>query len=309
MAETEPKKGLNKETTAAGLCFNVHPIKSKMLEMYNTAGYVYTRKDKEGNENEGTFTFKKGHVAVTACVEEMTRLIFRDISKYAEPDESGLRQVGAKSISQYITSQPGYKEFFGPRHESWSDNTQWADLLPVARDSVKGVMDSVAKDLTVSGKGLNYIYFLLYQTFSGLVNRAAEFVSFADRRTVDKRSVIFAVRNMFEAGEVRTSLETAVNNAIPEDTNDGTDEQDNKAEEKTEKSAPKKDAKKETKNKSKKGDEKIDVESADEDEGEKESKNKGSKDQKSKGTKDVKDAKDQKSKNGKTKEHSKASAK
>lgn len=217
------EKKPNKLTEKAGLTFNVNTTKQKLKSYY------------EGQDLT-TLMFSGGHAAVTAALEKLWEIILEECLKRVGKDKSGVRQVNRESLQYSVLMHAGLKRYFVVHFENFDNTVEYKDQSPVINSELDKVMERVDKDMSLTSKARNLACFMLLKVFSQLATSAHSFVEYAKKKSLDGRSVTFAVgatfhesvsnemkkeisRVMKEFGE---ELEETHNSETPNDTNQAT---------------------------------------------------------------------------------------
>lgn len=220
----------NSDTRKAKLTYNVLTVRNKMKEQFDTQGYEYT--------------FQKGYTGVAAILQEATKLYMEEVVKHTQKDKTGLRQVKVQQIQYALMFNAGTKDYYARRMEYFDEKQTYCDQLPVDKRQIDSVVKSVDQELSLSPPAFNFLCYALLSVFLDVVNSACLMVEFAKKKTIDRRSIEFAVRQTF-GQSVANRLNAAVATAfqhLKDEGDDGTESEEEAGEDKKEKK-PKKEAK------------------------------------------------------------------
>lgn len=178
------EKKPNKLTEKAGLTFNVNTTKQKLKSYY------------EGQDLT-TPMFSGGHTAVAASLEKLWEMLLQECLKRVGKDKSGVRQVNRESLQYSVLMHTGLKKYFVTHFDTFDNTVEYRDQSPVITAELDKVMERVDKDLSLTSKARNLASFMLLKVFSQLASTAHSFMEYARKKSVDGRSVMFAVSTLF----------------------------------------------------------------------------------------------------------------
>lgn len=255
---------VNKLTDEAGLVFNVNSVKANMKAFYDSQECERPK-------------FKGGQIAVAAALQKLCEVLIRTANKYTKKDKSGVRRVDRATLRVAMFEHEGLFEYFCNRMRVFRKNAMYIDQLPVSKNDIETVRESVDNELFFTPKALNFLNFCMVEAYQDIVSTAQQFMSYAGKKQMDGNTLVFTVRNRFHdsvALELCNEIARAMKacdqevKAFHDDDDeeaheDAAPEEDSDVAEEEETAAPKKSSKKGGKKVAAK---KIESESSDEDE-------------------------------------------
>ncbi|ARF09530.1 hypothetical protein Indivirus_1_153 [Indivirus ILV1] len=178
------EKKPNKTTEKAGLTFNVNTIKQKLKSYYEGQDLL-------------TLMFSGGHIAITATLEKLWETILHECLKRVGKDKSGVRQVNRESLQYSVLMHSGLERYFMSHFRYYDVSLEYKDQSPVINTELDKVMERVDKDMSLTSKARNLAHYMLLKVFSHLAVTAHGFVEYAKKKSLDGRSVTFAVSTVF----------------------------------------------------------------------------------------------------------------
>lgn len=185
----------NKLTEAAGLTFNVNGVKKGIAEYFATNG-------------EDVPMLKKIHIALAAAIESTCRHLCRNVCTITRIDKSGMRTVTRPLLRLSVQTNRELSSFFDPIiNNTFVKNRGYIKELPVTKDEIKEVIDSVNEKLNFKPKAFNLLCFMLVEVFNTLLADSTMLIEYAKKKSLDDRSVEFAARMLFRnCDEYRSTI-------------------------------------------------------------------------------------------------------
>lgn len=176
------EKKPNKITEKAGLTFNVNGIKQRLRTYY------------EG-QALSTPKFSGSHTAVTTALEKLWEMLLQECLKKVGKDKSGVRLVNRESLQYSVLMHSGLRKYFVLQFETFDNTVEYQS--PVVTVELDKVMERIDKDMALTSKARNLANFMLLKVFSQLATSSHGFIEYAKKKSLDGRSVMFAVSSLF----------------------------------------------------------------------------------------------------------------
>jgi len=227
------QKKKNKSTEKSGLSFNVNTVRSKTKSYYESHRHVIKSKSKEsGEETSSILMFSGGHFALTAALEAFCEYIFKQLLNHTEKDNTGLRNVGKKTLRYSILLDLSLEKYFSVELKYWNKDQTYQDQLPISKKDIDTVRNKVNKDLFLSDKSHNLFCFMLLKVYHDLIITAFNLVAYAGKKSLDAKSIKTAIEFKFTnniVNELVSKIQTVMNLVNDKSYSD---EEDNKEENK-----------------------------------------------------------------------------
>ena len=96
-----------------GLTFSIRQVKTSIISWYETKGYSSPK-------------FCKGHIMITAVVEELYKIICERAIKSINRDQTNLYNISANALNSCLTNDSGLKRFFAREFEFFNKNSVYS---------------------------------------------------------------------------------------------------------------------------------------------------------------------------------------
>jgi hypothetical protein len=189
----------NKLTEKAGLVFNVNTVKANMSQ------YLKVHDLKK-------LKFKGSQVAATAALQELCNQLAQTALAHTHKDKSGVRTLTRQTLRSSLLLHDGLRQYYYTKMQAFDKTQVYENQLPVSRKDLLDVISKVNTDLKLTPKAVNFLCFLLLRAYSDLVNTSYQLVTYANRKTLDARSIVFALQLRF-ADSVAVPLHNEVSRA------------------------------------------------------------------------------------------------
>ena len=197
------EKKPNKLTEKAGLTFNVNTIKQKLKSYY------------EGQDLT-TPMFSGGQTAMTATLEKLWEMLLQQcLKKVGKDSKTGVRLINLEALQTAVLLHPGLQRYFVVQFGSFDSEVEYKDQSPVISVEMDKVMERVDKDMSLTNKARNLACYMLLKVFSQLASTSHTLIEYAKKKSLDGRSVWFAVGTVFH-GSVSSVLHNEITRAMKE---------------------------------------------------------------------------------------------
>lgn len=250
---------VNKLTEKTGLQFNVNTVKASMVQYFKSQGDGEGNGDDKEDKKEKLVCpkFSGSQVAVTAALQELCKLLLNECMAHVVKDQSGMRMLRRSTFRYAIHMNNDLKNYYEMKLEIFDKKQMYQDQVPVVKKEMMNVINNVDKELKLTPKAYNFLNFLLLQAYLDMLATSFRFINFANRKSLDDRSIKFAIQDKFE-DNVTFQLLKEIDRAIKasgddvlEDKDDDEEEVNLEEEEENEEEKPKKGSKSKNVKKSK----------------------------------------------------------
>ena len=179
------KDTLNKLTRLAKLNISIAPftksIKSNIKKNYNI-----------------DIMCSGGQIALTACIEELLYKIIEVCSNFGTKDKSGLIHITRDRLLLFLNASTIFKDMIIAKDKSFDKKMQYGEFLPVNNNSLKKMIDNVEKDITLSEKAKNFIYYIVVSCYNDITHVCGLLLEFSNKKSLSAKYVIYAVKIVFD---------------------------------------------------------------------------------------------------------------
>lgn len=218
----------NKLTEKAGLRFNVNTVKASMSQFLQVHDLLVEHKKENDKGKEvvvrKTPKFAGAHVATTAALQELCKLLAETALQHTHKDKSGMRTLTRQTLRTSVLMHDGLKQYYHTRMQAFDKTQVYENQVPVSKKDLLAVIKDVNGDLKMTPKALNFLYFLVLRAYSDMVYTSYQLVDYAKKKTLDDRSCSFAIQLRF-ADSVAVPLQNEVSRATSA-VGDGVDKAD-----------------------------------------------------------------------------------
>ena len=174
--------GPNKATSEAGLMFNVNSFRNWMKEQFNV-------KEQEMPK------FNGAHVALTACIEEMLKLLLKTAVGHLPKDKANLYELSKGAIGYMIQIDEDLKRVFRYHLEKYDDEENYTSSYIVNKETMSKFIDKYfGKNIKLTNEGYNLVVYLLNKFAISVTRYSKELLSYAEKRSLRPKTVISAVK-------------------------------------------------------------------------------------------------------------------
>ena len=222
-------------TKQAGLTFNVKAVRASIKKYYEQRDWFFEYEDKEGEVQRKLPTFQNSQVAVAAFLEELTKLLLKNVLPHVNKDRTGMKMITRPLLKYSVCMYEGFNKYYNYKlNHQFDKNMVYVESVPVSSQEMNHVIDGVDRSLKLTPRAENFLYFLLHVAYHDVVSLSYEFISYANKRTLNARSIEYAVKNLFP-DTVSFKLCNELNRAVSAVKNeeDGEDEEKGKKKGKT----------------------------------------------------------------------------
>lgn len=219
---------LNKRTTLAGLSLNVNPVKSDMKTYFEEQGLLVNSTDKKsGNVEKKVPMFSSSDVAVTACIQQLCKILVTTCSQYIHENMSGVSEMNRPTLKMSILLNRDLKEAFFWDIDNMDEKQQYSKQLPISTKELRELIKQIDPSVMITAKAYNFLTYLLLKAYFKVINTAYEFISYSGKKTVDSASIVASVKNKFGA-PIANELCSFINSATNSKSNQEEEEEEEK---------------------------------------------------------------------------------
>lgn len=189
----------NKLTEKAGLSFNINKVKANMIHYFKVHDLNQPK-------------FKGAHVAMTAALQELCTLVVKNALQHTHKDKSNVRTLTRETLRNSVLLHDGLKQYYYTKLWTFDKSQMYGDQLPVSKNDLATVVESVDGDLKLTPKALNFLNFLLLKAYLDVVSTSYLFIDFAKRKSLEARAIVYALKSLF-ADSVSYDIYTEVDRA------------------------------------------------------------------------------------------------
>lgn len=172
----------NKATYDAGLMFNVINFRKWMKLQFDI-------------NDDKIPIFAGGHIALTACIEEMIRLIINSSLDYLPKDNAGLYELTKSSILNGILMNNNLKYIFIQYINSYDEHENYTSNYPVKKQILINFIDKYfSKNIKLSNEGYNILSFLLTKFAVNITKNSKYLIYYAGKKSINYKTIMFAIK-------------------------------------------------------------------------------------------------------------------
>lgn len=175
-------EGPNKATTTAGLMFNVNTFRNWMKGQFDV-------------KEDSMPKFNGVHVALTAAVEEMVKLLIQAALSHLPKDKAQLYELGKGSLSYVVQIDSDFKKIFMNHLEKFDDNENYTSNYIVSKDTFTKFIDKhFGKNIKLNNEGHNLLVYLLNKFAVTLTMFSKNLLDYAEKKSLKPRTMLYAVK-------------------------------------------------------------------------------------------------------------------
>lgn len=207
--------GPNKATTAAGLTFNVNSFRNWMKDQFADKNQVINdekeekKKPSKNDENKDGENdkvkdktrdrelpkFNGGHIALTAAVEDMIKIIFTACESYMPKDKAGLFELNKEALISACNINDDMKKMFKSYLEYYDVNENYTTNYVISKDKFAAFIDKhFGKNIKLTMEGYNLLVFFLNKFAINVVKISKELLDYSGKRSIKDKTIISCVR-------------------------------------------------------------------------------------------------------------------
>jgi hypothetical protein len=193
--------GLNHLTRLAGLSWNINSIR-KMMERY----YEISETKKP--------MFRKSEVAMTALLQELTKIITASINQYTKVGPSGLRRISLVNMKIALQLDDELNYYYGNRYQKFDPSHDYE--LKITSDEISYIIhrvDTSDNKMQFTAKAKNFFNFLLMTVFEDLMDQSVVLINYADGKSISGRTIKYCAKLKFN-GVILNRLISEVNRVL-----------------------------------------------------------------------------------------------
>lgn len=217
---------VNAKTDQSGLTINVNRVNTHMRAHCYKKEYTFEHHVTEGGEEKlddngnpvidhKIATNKKGDIAMTAFLEELTRQLVTLGSGLAGKDRGGLRTISESALMRQVCNDD-FRRYYAFRIQAdFKKNCDYLEMLPVSEAEIDAIVTGVSDDLRLDAKATNLLGFLLHAAYTDILQLSYLYFKESGSRTFDCGHVVARIGATFrECSRVVDDLQRAVTTAV-----------------------------------------------------------------------------------------------
>lgn len=201
----DSKKAPNKITEEAGLIFNVNTVKRHMIKKFKLILDANNRN--ESDDKKKGPNIAKGHVAVTACVEKLIKILINVCLENTVVQKNGCRTIHRHLLFTAIKNERILWDFYESKMRTWDKDNTYQDLLPFLETDTNTIINSIDESLKFTDKAKNMFNFFVNKFYTSLINKCLILLEYSGKKSLDPRVVQYAVGFIFTE-EIKNQLLT-----------------------------------------------------------------------------------------------------
>lgn len=205
----------NADTKKADLWYNVEQMHRSLTKSYKQL-------------NDTAPKFSGGHVATSAVLERLTRLLCEASLEQTGKDKTGLEPVNRQTVKKAILLSDDLKEYFTPVLWRYNKNsTHYWDALPFDKKDFDTVVNKYFPKLQLTSKAELFLGHCLLNVYDDLVATSLTLLQYANKKSMTPSTVSTVVTLRFpsnlavllnkEAERACTALGDSINKVVDED--------------------------------------------------------------------------------------------
>lgn len=209
------EKKLNKVTQEAGLATNVNSFRAAMIAYFKSQDMYTTSTNEDGEEVRKLPQISGAKIAVAAATEKMANCIGEATRKKTIKDKSGLRTANRGTLKEAIKGDIDLRRYFNDdeRMVRFNEECTYEENLPISKNDLNLMITKWDKKFNFTPKGRNLFCYLVSVFFNNLVNTSFQFMSHANKKTLNGDTVIYSIRNRIPSA-LAAELISEVNRAM-----------------------------------------------------------------------------------------------
>lgn len=114
--------------------------------------------------------YKKGPVAVTVAIQEMVKSLVVTALNITGEDRSGVRNINRGSFILSISNNKDLRNYFASYLDSnFNKSNRYENSVPLINKELKTYIYSLAKNIKITEKGFNILYFLISTFYTDIM--------------------------------------------------------------------------------------------------------------------------------------------
>jgi len=174
-------KAVNQQTASAGLTLSVTAFKAWMKEYLGQP-----------------VKFSGGHIVITAVNETLWRYLIEQTLKEVTKDNAGLYTLTRPAVRNAILLNQDLKYFFGAQFEQFDQDMKYGSQYCIPHKVIaQFINEKCGKNINYDDPTYQLFVFLLLKASSVLTTTAFEMMQYANRKSIDDRAVLAALKLHF----------------------------------------------------------------------------------------------------------------
>jgi len=215
---------VNKDSSKAGLLFNVNVVKRGILSFYE-------------NLDHDDIRISKVHMGMSAVMECICHTLVDISLRTIKKDKTGLKTITRPVLRSALLENRELEKYYYVHLTEFSTEQDYSNQLPVSKKDLCNYLESKFNNYTLTPHARNLLNYLLYRVYLDMLRVSQNILDFYKRKTIKIDILIPTLRILFKdtalygklVTEVRRvkSLLTDENDDDNEDNEDNEDNKDN----------------------------------------------------------------------------------